>query len=135
MTGRSMWPLLRPGMRVYFRPVDGCPPLGAILLYDAAGQIVVHRLMRLDRSSDRMLLVTKGDLSPRLDVPIELGRALGEVIAVPYGRFVLPVANPVARRIGWLLAIGAQHLRGALRSVSSWLRFPRRMRRRPSGRG
>jgi hypothetical protein len=80
--------------------------------------LVVHRLMRFLRRSDRVLLVTKGDASPSYDLPIEPERVVGEVAAIRYRRFSLGVGNAVIRGLGWCAAYSAPAFHRARR----WMR-------------
>ncbi len=117
VVGRSMRPLLRPGARVTTRPLSGPPHLGAILVYAAADRLVIHRLVRIERRADRLRWVTKGDLSPGCDAPIEPDRVLGQVIRIHSRRFSLAVDNHFWRALGWLLAIWAPALVAGFRKV------------------
>ncbi len=104
VTGGSMRPLLRPGARVYTRPLPGTPRLGAILVYAAADRLVIHRLVRIERHGERLRWVTRGDLSPHCDPPIEPDRVLGQVVRIDTGRFSFAVDNHFWRALGRLSA-------------------------------
>lgn len=110
VVGRSMRPLLRPGARVRIRPLAGLPPLGAVLVYTAEDRLVVHRLVRIEGRGDRLRLVTKGDLSPRRDPPIEPDRVLGQAVRIETRWFSLSVDHALWRATGWLIATCAPAL-------------------------
>jgi hypothetical protein len=107
VVGRSMRPLLGPGVRVDIRPLATLPRPGAILVYTASDGIVVHRLMGVLRQAGELRLVTKGDASARYDPPIEPSRVLGEVVLARYRRLSLRVDNRICRRLGWILSSAA----------------------------
>ncbi|MCP4659438.1 MAG: hypothetical protein GY856_28860 [bacterium] len=127
VVGGSMGPLLRPGTRVRIRPLSGLPPLGAVLVYDAADRLVVHRLVRIEGRGEGLRLVTKGDLSLRRDPPIEPGRILGQAIRIETRWFSLSVDHPVWRVSGWLIATCAPAFVALLRAGR---RVARRFKRR-----
>ena len=136
VVGRSMRPLLRPGTRVITRPLSGAPRLGAILVYAAADRLVIHRLVRIERRSEGLRWVTKGDLSPRCDAPIEPDRVLGQVVRIHTRGLALSVDNPFWRALGWLLATWGPAflagLRAARRRVGRVARATG-LKRRPRG--
>ncbi len=138
VVGRSMRPLLRPGARVNVRPLSGSPPLGAILVYAAADRLVIHRLVRIERRDERTAFVTKGDLSPRCDAPIEPDRVLGQVVRIEMPGFSLSVDHHVWRAAGWLFATCAPACIALLRTTERTARRVARaagLRRRSAPRG
>lgn len=118
VVGKSMRPLLWPGLRVDVRPLDAAPRLGAILVYTAADGVVIHRLMHVVRDADRVRFATKGDASAREDPPLEPELVLGEVCKIHYGRFSLRVDNPLWRRLGWT----ASRVAPILHSIRRWMK-------------
>ncbi len=136
VVGKSMRPLLTPGARVTTRPLSGPPRLGAILVYAAADRLVIHRLVRIERRGERPRWVTKGDLSPRCDPPIEPDRVLGQVDRIRTRWCWLPVDNHFWRALGWFFATRAPSFVAGYRTARhSAGRVARRagLRRRPRG--
>ncbi len=111
VVGKSMWPLLPSGVEVEVRPLAAPPALGAIVVFAAADRIVIHRLMRVLRESDRVRYVTKGDASLEEDPPIEATSVLGEVAVVRYRWFSLRLNTPARRWSGWFLSRAASVVR------------------------
>ncbi len=118
VVGWSMRPLLRPGARVSVRSLSGLPPLGAILVYAAADRLVIHRLIRIERRGEVPRLVTKGDLSPRCDSPIEPQQVLGEVVQVEMPGRSLAIDSHLWRAAGWLFATCAPPFAPLLRRAT-----------------
>jgi hypothetical protein len=79
--GGSMEPTLPRGSRVRVVPLDGVPPLGAVLLFRAGSGDLVHRLVWSARLRGELLLFHKGDAPGRVGFA-PAAAAIGRVTAI-----------------------------------------------------
>ncbi|HTX66343.1 MAG TPA: S24/S26 family peptidase [Opitutaceae bacterium] len=117
--GHSMTPLVRPGDIVTVRPRPGDrPPVGAVLLLDAGGRLLLHR--HVGWAGGR--IVPRGDNTAAADAAVALEHVLGVVTRVERrGRRVRAGLGPEGKLIAWMSR------RGLLRSAA---RLRERLRRR-----
>ena len=77
--GRSMWPMLKPGMLLKIQGnQEKYQPGDIALLVDSRGQGIVHRIIRFDKGR----VITKGDGLPYLDPPWPQNNLIGKVVSV-----------------------------------------------------
>ena len=80
--GGSMWPTFRPGDRLF---IEHCSPAdlraGEVVVFRGS-RLVVHRVLRVERRGDAVLVHTQGDRSPRADPPWDGSRLVGRVVSV-----------------------------------------------------
>jgi len=83
-TGRSMHPAIRDLELVTVAPVGGGGPrIGEIVLYQAAaGRMILHRVVGLDRDRDGDRVRVRGDARPSTDEWIALEAVVGRVVAI-----------------------------------------------------
>jgi signal peptidase I len=81
MSGSSMSPAVEDGDVVTVEPLRDEPiRQGDIVLYQSRyDTAVIHRVVRLDRSSSNRTIVTRGDLASTNDPPVPVHRVLGRV--------------------------------------------------------
>lgn len=101
VTGTSMLPLLRPGDQVVVTPGGQPYPVGALIVFPQAGQLVVHRVVR--RLARERRLLTKGDHGP-FDPPILATEVIGVVTAIERAGVRHALDNWGWRLWGWLIA-------------------------------
>lgn len=107
MSGSSMSPAIEDGDVVTVEPISSDPiRQGDIVLYQSLyDTAVIHRVVRLDRSSPAKLVVTRGDWAAQNDLPIPLHRILGRVKLVERAgeriKVVRPRRNFLRVAFGW----------------------------------
>lgn len=81
MSGSSMRPAIEDGDLITILPVsDALIKPGEIVLYQSRfDTAVIHRVIRIDRSSSERMVVTRGDAASQNDTPVPLDRVLGVV--------------------------------------------------------
>ena len=81
MSGSSMSPAIEDGDIITLEPVTEDPiKQGDIVLYQSRmDTAVIHRIIRLERSSAERCIVTRGDAASHNDSPVPLHRILGRV--------------------------------------------------------
>ena len=81
MSGSSMSPAIEDGDIITLEPVSEEPiKQGDIVLYQSRmDTAVIHRIIRLERSSAERCIVTRGDAASHNDSPVPLHRILGRV--------------------------------------------------------
>ncbi len=103
VTGRSMWPVLRPGDVVRVRPVE---PMtlrrGDLVVVRCHEELFTHRLIAVGAGKWR----TKGDNCYEADPPVAAPAILGQVVAIERGERRMDWSRRrwrVAHRLlGWL---------------------------------
>lgn len=110
MSGGSMRPAIEDGDIITIEPIIETSPIrqGDIVLYNSTQDTaVIHRVVRIERSSSEKSIITRGDGASQSDLPVPLHRVLGRVKHV--------------ERAGETVAM-ATHRVGVLERVMSWLR-------------
>ena len=108
MSGGSMSPSIEDGDVVTVEPITGEPiRQGDIVLYQSRyDTAVIHRVVRLDRSSPERFILTRGDSAAQSDLPIPLHRILGRVKLVERAGERIKVVRPrrgfLRIAFGWL---------------------------------
>jgi len=105
--GTSMLPSLWPGDLLTIQSVahDEVVP-GDIVLVLRDNRFSIHRLVETRRSSDRILLITRGDAVPQNDLPVPASSLLGRVASVRRGKHCLVPSRRVsmfASALAWML--------------------------------
>lgn len=119
--GTSMWPVLQPGDVAVVSHGRRGFRIGDVLAYRWGERaIIVHRLLR-HLPGDALQVA--GDNRPLADPPLSLDGVLGRVTAVETGSGRSSLERPVARVLGWALAVSfpLRNRRGLWRAVV-WLR-------------
>lgn len=101
----SMFPTLSPGDQVIVRRVHADDMrLGEIVLLQAGGVWLAHRLIGRHSANGSPLLITKGDNCVQPDLPWQAAQLSGIVTAVQYNGREVSLVSPRARLISTLLA-------------------------------
>lgn len=144
--GVSMFPLIREGDRCRFVPLTEAPRLGDILLVaEAGGRLVGHRLVRIAGAGEEVLYICKGDSNVNPDAPAVAGQIIGKLADIRRGRsarsavqadkgmarFSVQADKGMARWWGRLLV----RWPGLSRLVRGYLRAERRLGRMRRGKG
>lgn len=81
MSGGSMSPAIEDGDIVTVEPINDEPiRQGDIVLYHTRfDTAVIHRIVRIDRSSSEKSILTRGDSATQNDLPVPVHRILGRV--------------------------------------------------------
>jgi len=81
MSGSSMRPTIEDGDIITLVPLnDTQVKQGDIVLFQTrVDTAVIHRVVRIDRSSSERIIVTRGDAAQQNDVPVPVHRVLGKV--------------------------------------------------------
>jgi signal peptidase I len=108
MSGSSMVPAIEDGDIITLEPVSDDPiKQGDIVLYHSRfDTAVIHRVVRLERSSSERCVVTRGDAASHNDTPVPLHRILGRVKRVERAgeriKMVAPKRSFAQTALGWL---------------------------------
>lgn len=108
MSGSSMGPAIEDGDIITVEPITDEPiKQGDIVLYHSRfDTAVIHRVIRLERSSLERCIVTRGDAASHNDAPVPLHRILGRVRRVERAgeriRMVAPKRGLAQTLLGWL---------------------------------
>lgn len=105
-SGKSMMPLIREGNVCRFVAVQISElRRGDILLYAAEdGELVGHRLIRVEEQDGEKRFICKGDSNLRPDPPLLPNRVLGKLVSVKKARYTIEVGKGIAWWWGqWLV--------------------------------
>jgi signal peptidase I len=108
MSGSSMSPAIEDGDIITLEPVaDEAIKQGDIVLYQSRfDTAVIHRIVRLERSSSERSIVTRGDAASHNDSPVPAHRILGRVKRVERAgeriRMVIPKRGFSQTLLAWL---------------------------------
>ncbi|MFY9554610.1 MAG: signal peptidase I [Blastocatellia bacterium] len=108
MSGSTMSPGIEDGDIITVEPVSDEPiKQGDIVLYHSRfDTAVIHRVIRLERSSSERAVVTRGDAASHNDSPVPLHRILGRVKRVERAgeriKMVVPKRSISQTMMGWL---------------------------------
>jgi signal peptidase len=115
--GISMRPFIRPGdvLTVERIPAVALRPGDVVLTFRSDGQVLVHRLIRIEPSGDNPRYITRGDALIAEDPPVTAAEITGRVTAVERNGKPRPFNRGMNRMAGQI-----------------WMRFPilRRIYRR-----
>jgi signal peptidase I len=116
-TGASMLPTLWPGdvLSICGRDASSAKP-GDIVLFERAGKLVAHRVVKRILLHDKIHWVTRGDSVEGDDAPVSSHELLGRVIAIKRGsRLIAPHRSVASRMASWILSRSALATRALLR--------------------
>lgn len=108
MSGSSMRPAIEDGDIITVEPITEVPVRqGDIVLYHSRfDTAVIHRVVRVERSSSERAVVTRGDAASHNDGPVPIHRVLGRVKLVERAgeriKLVVPKRRLVQVLSGWL---------------------------------
>lgn len=116
MSGGSMHPAIQDGDTVTVEPLaTESLRTGEIILYQSRyDTAVIHRVVRIERSSLDPSVITRGDASAQNDPPVPVQRVLGKISHIERAGGRVTLAEPRPRAYRWLDLILAR-LRGWIR--------------------
>lgn len=86
IVGDSMSPLIRTDDSVLVRSADVLEiGIGDIVTFDRGGELVTHRVVGIVRDTDRLMIIEKGDRSPRATM-VDSNCVAGKVTAIRRGK-------------------------------------------------
>ena len=106
VTGVSMLPAVWPGDILLVQSHDAAEAApGDIVLFQRAGRLVAHRVVKRTISQQDIQWLTRGDTMGCSDAPISRGQLLGRVAAIERGsRRFTPRRSVAGRLASWLLS-------------------------------
>jgi len=105
VAGASMLPSIWPGdiLELHRVSADDIFP-SDIVVFARENRLVVHRVLELNRERDDVILITRGDRSPRADSPVSASEVLGRVRTIRRGsRTIIPRVTFWTRAASWIL--------------------------------
>ncbi len=82
ITGNSMLPLLRDGDRVLVAHDRTPIRMGDVIVFWQSNQLIIHRVIRIERTPDTARFLTKGDNGLSFDPLVNADQVIGKVLAV-----------------------------------------------------
>ncbi|PYP89685.1 MAG: signal peptidase I [Blastocatellia bacterium AA13] len=100
LTGGTMRPSIQDGDMVTVEPInDETIQTGDIILYHSIRDTaVIHRVVRVEKSSAERRVVTRADAAVQMDIPVPLHRILGKVKRVRRAGESLKMTGPSSPR-------------------------------------
>jgi len=77
-----MSPLIKNGDWVILKHNSNDIRVGSIIAYRRERKIIVHRVIKIPKKSNKNSLITKGDFNFHADQPVDVKSVIGKVIAV-----------------------------------------------------
>ena len=97
VAGASMLPSIWPADILEIHRVAAADiSVGDIVLFNRQNRLVVHRVQRVKREQNEVVLITRGDRSATADSPVSANELLGRVRAIRRGH-----RNIIPRRTRW----------------------------------
>jgi hypothetical protein len=115
VTGKSMNPIIRQGDRVLITALRRVPARGAVVLIDAEGIPLLHRVVRMRGGS----VITKGDNRRLADPPQPLTAVVGRAMLVRRGG--TPICLAPTLEFGFLPLLRAVAWWARVRSPRTWM--------------
>jgi signal peptidase len=114
--GSSMLPSIWPGDLLEIHRVPAADlAVDDVVVFARANRLVVHRVLSLNRERDEVVLITRGDRSPRSDSPVSTSELLGKVKTIQRGgRTLTPHRTRWTRTASWILLRSELCTRGLL---------------------
>lgn len=103
--GSSMLPSIWPGDVLEVHRVDAADlAVDDVVVFARENRLVVHRVLSLNRERDEIVLITRGDRSPRPDSPVSASELLGKVKMIQRGgRTLFPHQSRWTQIASWIL--------------------------------
>lgn len=107
MSGSSMRPAIEDGDLVTIEPIsEGKINQGDIVLYQSRfDTAVIHRVIRIERSSSERIVITRGDAASQNDLAIPLTTILGRVKNIERAGESIKMIRPKSRFSRWLTTL------------------------------
>jgi signal peptidase I len=105
VAGASMLPSIWPGDVLEIHRVAVADiSLGDIVVFARKNRLVVHRVLRLNREQDDVVVITRGDRSATADSPVSTNELLGKVTVIRRGhRNIIPRMTLWTQIASWIL--------------------------------
>lgn len=103
--GSSMRPMIRSGDFVHVERA-AIPQMrkGQIAVFQRAGALFAHRVIRRSLLDGKVVLITKGDAFPEADRPVAVEELLGRVVAIARGARTISLQALPQRLLGKAVA-------------------------------
>lgn len=107
MSGSSMSPAIKDGDLVTIEPIpDGRINQGDIILYQSRfDTAVIHRVVRIERSSNDRTVITRGDAATQNDLAIPFTQILGRVKHIERAGERIRMIQPMSKFSRWFFAL------------------------------
>jgi hypothetical protein len=105
ITGNSMLPLIREGDQVLVVHGRNSVRRGDVVVFRRQGQLIAHRVLRIDDDEGQAAFLVKGDNLSTFDPLVDPGAVLGRVLAVQRGNRSLALDSTSWRVWGGFVAI------------------------------
>jgi hypothetical protein len=103
--GRSMWPFIPPGSTLEVVPLgDRRPRVGEVVVGVRGGQVVAHRVVRVEGEGAEQLVVTRGDAHSTDDPPWRPEELLGVARRATVLGLSVALDDPAVQALGRLVA-------------------------------
>lgn len=98
--GFSMYPSIRQGAVIFIEPLaEGTDPVpGEIIAWKRESGFVVHRLIRILKTSDDIEYITRGDSSTYEDQPVRKDQIAGKVVRIDQGKERIETEQELIRK-------------------------------------
>lgn len=114
IAGNSMLPLLREGDRVLV--AHDCTRIqrGDVIVFWQTNQLIIHRVIQIQRTSDTICFLTKGDNGLSFDPPVREDQVIGKVLAARRDNREISIDTRMWRWLGYGIAYVTWLIRGLL---------------------
>ena len=104
MSGSSMRPAIEDGDLVTIEPIlEGRINQGDIVLYQSRfDTAVIHRVIRIERSSTERIVITRGDAASQNDLAIPLNTILGRIKNIERAGESIKMIRPKSKFSRWV---------------------------------
>ena len=111
-TGRSMLPLIQEGDQVLV--THGCESVqrGDVVVFRQKGQLIAHRVMRIQSRENGPAFVTRGDNVLCSDPPVNADKVMGRVLAIKRHGRLMALNTPFWYIVGRVVAVGTLPVMG-----------------------
>ena len=104
VVGNSMLPLMRDGNHVLVAHDSTSIHIGDVIVFWQSDHLFVHRVIRIERTSQPVRFLTKGDNAPNFDSPVSVEEVIGRVIAIQRDDREILLDTKAWRASGYLIA-------------------------------
>jgi len=104
ITGNSMLPLLRDGDHVLVAHDDAHIQVGDVIVFWQSKQLIVHRIIHIERMPTQLGFLTKGDNAVFCDPLVRADQVIGRVLAVRRDQQEISLDTRGWRALGYIIA-------------------------------
>ena len=107
VSGSAMRPSLEDGDLVRIEPVNShAVHAGDIILYQSLRDTaLIHRVVRLEQRPSGRFIVTRGDASVSLDVPVPIHHVMGRVTTIDRNGEQIEIPGKATGFVAWLMRL------------------------------